>query len=80
MRRLYGWLLFKYFQWKIGRWTRQVELLFRYGNVRQLRDLAKQFREAGARYGYPDFTRLGETLDAQAENVVLRRIGLKRRP
>lgn len=77
MRKLRGWLLFKYFQWKIGRWLKQVELLFRYGNVRQLRTLAIQFKEAGAKYDLPDFTKLGETLDKNAEKVVPRRIGLR---
>jgi hypothetical protein len=69
--------MFKYFQWQISRWLKPVELLFNHGNVRQLRRLASQFKEAGAKYDLPDFTRLGETLDKNAEKVVLRRIGLR---
>lgn len=78
MKRLKQWLYFKYFQWKIARWTRDVGLLFKYGNVRQLRQLAVEFKEAGEKYDYPDFTKLGITLDAYAEKIVLRRIGFKK--
>lgn len=78
MKRLKQWLYFKYYQRKIDRWTRDVGLLFKYGNVRQLRQLAAQFKEAGEKHDYPDFTKLGHTLDACAEKIVLRRIGFKK--
>jgi len=77
MRRLRQWCYFKYFQWKIHRWQKDIALLFKYGNVRQLRQLAEQFKEAGEKHGYPDYTKLGFTLDAYAEKIVLRRIGFK---
>jgi hypothetical protein len=75
MKRLKQYLYFKYFQWKINRWQRDVALLFKYGNVRQLRQLAEQFKESGLKYNYPDFVKLGERLDECAEKLVLRRIG-----
>ncbi len=77
MRRLKQWLIFKYFQWKIRRLMKDMYMLFKRGNVRQMRQVAEAFKAAGKKYDDPDFTKLGVTLDQCAEKIVLRRIGFK---
>ena len=56
------------------RLKRHVRRVVRYGTVRDIRDLAEQFRRAGVMFGHPGAMACAARLDEEAEKIVLRRV------
>ena len=67
-----GWFFKQLIRYRVWRTERFCLFVFRHGTVRQIQEIGNHF----IKVDHPDWKETGEYIEAHAEDVILRRIGL----